>query len=115
MILWITSTGERENRLAAHRVDVRERVGRGDAPEVVRIVDDGREEIGGRDDRLLVVETIHRRVVARLDPDEQVLRQPADRRLGEDLGEHGGRDLAAAAAAVGELGKADEIGGRIHG
>jgi len=57
-----------EDRLAAHRVYVRERVGRGDAPEVVRVVDDGREEIGGGDDRLLVVQPVHGRVVARLDP-----------------------------------------------
>src|SRR5258708_19663496 len=52
-----TDDGEREDRLAAHRIDVRERVGRGDAAEVVGIVDDGREEIGGGDDRLLVATT----------------------------------------------------------
>ncbi len=110
-----TDDGERENRLAAHRIHIRERVGRGDAAEVVGIIDDGREEIGGSDDRLLVVQPVYGSVVARFDPHQQILRQPADRGLGEDLGEYSRRDLAAAAAPVGELRQADEIGGGVHG
>ena len=66
---------QREQRRAAHRVDVRDRVRCGDAAEVERIVDDRHEEVGGRDDRLLVVQPIHRRVVGRFDADEQLLRQ----------------------------------------
>ena len=49
--------GEREQvhrgeRAAAHRVDVGERVGRGDPAEVVRVVDDGREEVDGQQRRV---------------------------------------------------------------
>ena len=44
---------QREQRARAHRVDVRQRVGRGDAAEVVRVVDDRHEEVGRRDDRVL--------------------------------------------------------------
>ena len=40
----------------AHGVDVGDRVGRGNAAEIVRIVDDGHEEIGGGDERLRVVD-----------------------------------------------------------
>ena len=42
---------QRRHRPAAHRVDVRERVGGGDPPERVRVVDDRREEVGGLHDR----------------------------------------------------------------
>ena len=41
---------------AAHRVDVGERVGRGDAAEVVRIVDDRREEIDRLHEREIVAQ-----------------------------------------------------------
>src|SRR5690606_487323 len=44
---------------------------------------------------------------------QQLGRQAANRRRGEDLGEDGGRDLAAAAAAVAELGKA-KFGRCVH-
>src|SRR3712207_8208324 len=36
---------QRADRLAAHGPDVRQRVGRGDPPEVVGVVDDRREEV----------------------------------------------------------------------
>src|SRR5690606_21847170 len=42
---------DRDDRGAAHRVDVGQRVGRGDAAEVVGVVDDGGEEVGRGDDR----------------------------------------------------------------
>jgi hypothetical protein len=54
----------RDERLAAHGVDVRQRVGGGDATPVVGIVHDGREEVGGQHDGPLVVQAQHRRVVA---------------------------------------------------
>jgi hypothetical protein len=47
---------ERRHRHAAHRVDVAQRVGRGDAPERVRVVDDRGEEVGGLDEREVVGE-----------------------------------------------------------
>ncbi len=45
---------ERRQRHAAHGVDVRERVGRGDATEIVRVVHDGREEVDRLDEREVV-------------------------------------------------------------
>ena len=56
---------ERRERRAAHRVDVAQRVGRGDRAEVVRLVDDGREEVRREDERALVVDPVHGGVVRR--------------------------------------------------
>ena len=64
---------EREQRHAAHREDVVQRVRRGDRAEVVGVVDDRREEVDREDERPLVVELVDRRVVGRVEPDEQVL------------------------------------------
>ena len=63
---------EREQRRAAHREHVVERVRRRDPPEGARVVDDGREEVDGEDERALVVEAVDRRVVGRVEADEQV-------------------------------------------
>ncbi len=105
---------ERHDRCAAHRVDVRDRVGRRDAPEVEGIVDDRHEEVGRRDQRLLVVQLVDGGVVGSLDADQQLRRQHAACAL-QYLAEHAGRDLAAAAAAVRERGEFDlEVGGRVH-
>ena len=57
-----------DERLAAHRVDVGQGVGRRDPAPVVRIVDDRREEVGGGDDRSPGVQPHHRRVVAVVHP-----------------------------------------------
>ena len=62
--------GEREYRLRAHGVDIRNGIGRRDAPEVVWIVDYGCKKIRGGNDGLVVVQAIHRRVVAGLDADQ---------------------------------------------
>ena len=104
---------EGEDRLSAHRVDVGERVGRGDAAEVERVVDHRHEEVGGRDDAGLVVEPPHRRVVAGLRSDQQTGEGRRRRLLGEELAQHGRRQLAAAAAAMGERGQAKD--GSVHG
>ena len=102
---------ERHDRARAHRVDVGDRVGRGDAAEVVRVVDDRREEIGGGDQRLRVVQAVDRGVVRGLGADQKILGQkPAQRHRREHLGQDRRRDLAAAAAAVAELGEANLFG-----
>ena len=101
---------QRGERRAAHRVDVGQRVGRGDAPEVVRVVDDRREEVDGRDDRERVRHAVHRGVVGGLVADEQ-RRVVRARQLREQRMEHARRDLARAAGAVREGGEAD---GRCH-
>ncbi|KAG1255824.1 hypothetical protein G6F66_014876 [Rhizopus arrhizus] len=81
---------------------VRQRVGRSDAAEVERVVDDRHEEIGGGDDRLAIIEAIHRRVVAGLTPDQQFGRRGKRRNSTQQLGKHPRRDLAAAAATMGQ-------------
>jgi hypothetical protein len=78
------------------------------------IFTDGHEEIGGGDQRLVLVQFVDRGIIRRLGADQQLLRQAAHWRGGEDLGEHRGRDLAAAAAAVAELGETDFLG-CVHG
>ena len=91
---------QRHDRLAAHGVHVGDRVGGGDAAEVVGIVDDRHEEIGGGDQRLLVVELVDGCVVGGFDAHQQLGWQRHAGRALQDLGQHAGRDLAAAAATV---------------
>ena len=64
---------QREQRLTTHREHVVQRVRGRDRPEVVRVVDDRREEVDREDERTLVVELVDRGVVGRVEPDEQVL------------------------------------------
>ena len=66
--------GECEQGRTAHGEDVVERVRGGDRAEITRVVDDGWEEIDREDERALVVELVDGGVVARIEPDEEVLR-----------------------------------------
>ena len=104
---------QREQRRGAHGIDVRKRVRRGDRAKVERIVDDRHEKVGRRDDGLHFVDPVDRGVVRGLDADEKLFRHDPGHRLGNDLLQCRGRDLAAAAAAVAELGKAER--GAIRG
>ena len=76
---------EREQRSAAHREDVVQRVRRGDRAERARIVDERREEVDREDDRALVVEPVDRGVVGGIEADEQILGvgrdEPGEERL----------------------------------
>ena len=72
---------QREQRRAAHREDVVQRVGRSDRAVVAGLVDDGWEEVEGEDDRALVVDAIDGGVVRRREADEQVLRLDRDESL----------------------------------
>src|SRR5690606_13368086 len=63
---------DRQHRLAAHRVDVGERVGGRDPAPVVGVVDDRGEEFGGGDQRAATVQPHGRAVVAVLVPDDEV-------------------------------------------
>ena len=90
----------RKDRPAAHRIDVRERVGGGDAPPVVRVVDDRREEVHRAEHRHAVaVQPDRRGVVAMLETHQEGVTGHADQ-PGDHLLEFAGRDLAGAAAAV---------------
>jgi hypothetical protein len=100
---------EREERRPAHREDVVQRVRRGDRAVVGRVVDDRREEIDREDDRLLVVQLVHRRVVGRRQADEQVL--VGDRReAAQQLLEERRRVLGCAPPGRGEIGELDGAG-----
>jgi hypothetical protein len=105
---------QRHDGRAAHGIDVADGVGGGDAAEVERVVDDGHEEVGGGDQRLLVVEPVDGGVVGGLDAHQQLFGDGHLRRALEDVRQHAGRDLAAAAAAVRERGEAGFGGGDGH-
>ena len=96
---------EREQRRAAHREDVVERVRRGDPAEERRIVDERREEVEREDERALVVELVDGGVVRGREPDEQVLGLGRDE-AAQQLLEPRGRVLRRAAAARREGGEA---------
>ena len=96
---------EREERRAAHREDVVERVRRGDAPEERGVVDERREEVEREDERALVVELVDDGVVGGREPDEEVLGL-GGHEAPQKLFEPGGGVLGGAAAARRERGEA---------
>ncbi len=59
-------------RLAAHRIDIAQGVGRRDLAEHVRVVDDGRKEVHRIDDGEIRPETEYSRIVGRFRADNQV-------------------------------------------
>ena len=61
----------RRQRHPAHRVDVRQRVRRRDPAEVVRVVDDRREEVDRHHECDLIGQLEHRSVVGGVRADEQ--------------------------------------------
>ena len=99
--------GQGKQRRSTHGVNIGNRVGRRDAPKVERIVDDGHEKIGRRDDRLLFIDLIDRRIVAGFNPDQKLRRNKLRRRLGQDLFKYARGNLAATTAAMRELGQPD--------
>ena len=92
--------GQRHDGGAAHGVHIGDGVGGGDAAKVERIVDDGHEEVGGGNQRLLVVELVDSGVIGRLDAHQQLRRQRHGGGGLEDVRQHARRNLAAAAAAM---------------
>jgi len=109
--------GERQQRARAHGIDVGQCVGGGDAPEVMRVIHDWHEEIRGGDNRLLVVQFVHRGIVAGFGADEQRRVRQATREFGENFRERRRCDLATAAATVRQAGQPDRfIANRcVHG
>ena len=92
--------------LAAHGVDVGQRVRCRDLPEQVRVVRDGREKVHGLHEREFVRHAVDRRVVAFVKADEQVGVAVHGQPL-EQLGEHARADLGPAARAICQLGQFD--------
>ena len=105
---------QRHDRRAAHGIDVRERVGGGDAAEVERIVYHRHEEVGGRDHAGAVVELPDAGIVAGFNADQQLLVVGGGGMPGQQLLQDGGRQLTSAAAAVGELAETDGLHD-VHG
>ena len=93
---------QRKLRLAAHGVDVREGVRRGDRAEGIRVVGDGRKKIDRLHERQLVGDLIDRGVVAAVKADQQV-RVFADADALEELRQHARADLRAAPGAFCKL------------
>ena len=111
-----TENRQCEDRRSAHGVHVRQCVRRRDAPKVEGVVDDGHEKVGGRDDRLFVVETIDRSVVRCLSTNEQLAKRAGRGRPCEEIREHARGNLAATPAAVRERGQPRSRGGEgSHG
>ncbi len=99
---------ERQERRAAHREDVVQRVRRGDRPEGARVVDERGEEVDGEDDRALVVQPVDRRVVGGIEPDEQILRLRGNKPREQCL-ESSCRVLGGATARAGERRERDGL------
>tara|TARA_B100000378_G_scaffold127684_1_gene103075 strand:- start:362 stop:1381 length:1020 start_codon:yes stop_codon:yes gene_type:complete len=94
------------DRGGAHGIDIADRVGRGDAAEIQWIVHDRHEEIGRGHQCLLIVQPIDRGIVGCLDAHQQLVRDRQHRGSAQQAGQHAGRDLAPAAAAMGQRGQA---------
>src|SRR5690606_30149679 len=108
--------GDGHQRAAAHGVDVADRVGGGDAPEVEGIVDDGHEEVGGGDHPAFLVDAVDRCVVARGIADPEVRVEILRTAAGEDHLKHLGGNLAAATGSMTVLGQTNALahGGRYR-
>ena len=102
--------GQGHDRGSAHGVDVRQGVGRRDPAKVEGVIHYGHEEVGGRHQGLGVVQPPDRRVIRAFGPHQQVGEAGRRRHFRQDVLQHSGRDLAAAAAAVGEGGQAHGLG-----
>ncbi len=98
---------EGDEWLAADRIDVGERVRRGDPAERARVVDNRGEEVCRRDDRPGGADPHHGRVVAVLDPDQEIVRPVLGHQPGHRLLKLARRYLARAAAAVCVLSEPD--------
>ena len=70
---------------AAHRIDIGDGIGRGDAAEIVGIVDDRHEEIGGGDDAKIIVDLPDRGVVAGFGADQQLAIRCGGRLIGQQV------------------------------
>ncbi|MEZ5915463.1 MAG: hypothetical protein R3C42_07560 [Parvularculaceae bacterium] len=67
----------------AHGVHIRNRVGSGDAPEIIRIIDDGHEKVSRRDDRSVIADAPDGRIIAGGRINQKIDRRKARRRSGQ--------------------------------
>ena len=92
---------QREERRRTHGIDVGNRSRRGNAPEIVGIIDNGREEIGRRYNGLLLADLVDRGVVAGFVPDQKLRGKDARLDAGQQLLQRGRGNLARATATMG--------------
>ena len=64
------NNGQRHQRRGPHGVNIRQRIGGGDAAKVVRVIDDGHEKIGRRHNRLVLIDAIDGSIVGRFGADQ---------------------------------------------
>jgi hypothetical protein len=96
---------ECEKWAGAHGVDVGQRVGRGDAAEVIRVVDDGREEVHRRHQSPLIGDAVHGGVVGRARVNEHGRVLVRDQ-VTQNLRQLGRPELTGSTRAMRELRKA---------
>jgi hypothetical protein len=104
--------GERHDGLGTHRIDIRDRVGRGNPAEIERIIDDRHEEIGGGDDAQVLIHLPHRCIIAGLGADEKLPVGLGGRLAGEELLQDRRGEFAPAAAAMSKTCQPEQ--GRVH-
>ena len=102
--------GDGHQRRTAHGVDIADGVGRGDTSEVIGIVDNRHEEIGGADDTAFVIETEYRSIVTAAVAHPELRERGCRLVTGEDFIQYLGGDLATAASPMAVLGQAHCIG-----
>ena len=100
LVTWPAEQVHRHQRLPAHRVDIRQRVGRGDPAERVRVVHHRSEKIGRHHHRQRRAHPHHRAVVTVLDPYQQIRLRPTGHQRSDRLLQLTRRDLARTAATV---------------
>ncbi len=93
------------DRSAAHCVDVGERIGGGDLPELIGIVHDRREKVYGLDEGQIGGDTIDARVVAGCQADEKV-GIGGNVEITQNLRELGWPNLAGSTGAADKMGQA---------
>ena len=104
--------GQRHDGLPPHGVDIGQCVGGRNPSEVVGVVDNGHEEIGGGHDGLVLVDAVDGGIIGGLGAHQQVGEELGRHAAsGQQVSQHARGDLAAAAAAVRERGEARGVGG----
>ena len=98
-----------EHDAAAHRKDVAAGVCRSDRPEVVRVIDQRREEIGGADEGDIIREPVHGRVVERGESDQQTVVESGGQLLHE-VSKKRSTPLCGTPSATRPLGELDVVG-----
>ena len=92
---------------ATHRINIRNGVGCGNSPKIKGVIDNRHEKIRRRDNRLLCIDLINRRIVAGFSTNQQLWRNNAGGHAGQNFLQYGRGNLAATTTTMGKLGKSD--------